>query len=112
MLLGSELPFRRVPNVPDVGHVCEGPLPRHKQRPLFKFAKKHGVSVSKQLTPETLKLLQSILDDAWESLRPYERARTTKTEIASRILKMAASGERDEVRLRLGALSGVITSPL
>jgi len=72
------------------------------------------VSVCKMdaLTTETLKVLQSVLDDTWESLRPDEKARTTKTEIASRILKMAASGERDPLRLRLGALSGVITSAL
>jgi hypothetical protein len=60
------------------------------------------------LTQETLKLLQSVLDETWDSLRPDEKARTTKTELASRLLKMAASGERDQLRLRLGALSGVI----
>jgi hypothetical protein len=63
------------------------------------------------LTQETFKLLQSVLDETWDSLRPDEKARTTKTEIASRLLKMAASGERDH-RLRLGAVSRVITFAL
>ena len=36
------------------------------------------------LSPETLKLLQSVLDEAWESLRPGERALTSKTQVAVR----------------------------
>jgi hypothetical protein len=64
------------------------------------------------LNPETLKLLQSVLEDTWDSLRPCEKARTTKTEVAVRILKLAARGERDPDRLRIEAVSGVVTSPL
>jgi hypothetical protein len=47
------------------------------------------------LSPQTLKLLQAILDEAWESLRPGERAQTSKTQVAVRILEAAAAGERD-----------------
>ena len=63
-------------------------------------------------TPETLKLLQSVLDDAWISLRPAERARTSKTQVAVRILEAASAGERDPVRLRIQAVTGVATTPL
>ena len=63
-------------------------------------------------TPETLKVLQSVLDDAWTSLRPGERARTSKTQIAVRILEAAFTGERDPARLRAQAVIGVVTSPL
>jgi hypothetical protein len=57
-------------------------------------------------SPETLKLLQSVLDDAWESLTPEKRARTTKSLVASRILEVAAAGERNPVRLRAAAKLG------
>lgn len=63
-------------------------------------------------TPETLKLLQSVLDDAWISLRPAERARTSKTQVAVRILEAASAGERDPARLRIQAVTGVVTTPL
>ena len=62
-------------------------------------------------TPETLKLLQSVLDDAWERLGPGERARTSKTQIAVRILEAASTGERDPARLRARAVTDVVTSP-
>jgi len=62
--------------------------------------------------PETIEILRSVLDDAWESLRPEERARTSKTAIAVRILDMAAAGELDPVRLRVEAVSNVITHVL
>lgn len=64
------------------------------------------------LTPDTLKLLQSVLDDAWNSLTPEERARTSKTEVAVRVLEAASAGERDPARLRIEAITGVVTSSL
>ena len=64
------------------------------------------------LAPETLKVLHVVLEDTWDSLRPDEKARTTKTEIARRILKAAAQGERNPDRLRMQATSGVVISPL
>lgn len=64
------------------------------------------------LTPDTLKLLQSVLDDAWNSLTPEERARTSKTEVAVRVLEAASAGERDPARLRIEAITGVVRSSL
>jgi len=62
--------------------------------------------------PETIEILRSVLDDAWESLRPEERACASKMAIAVRILDMAAAGELDPVRLRAEAVSNVITHAL
>jgi hypothetical protein len=72
------------------------------------ISSKHISEVRKMsaLSPETLKLLQSVLDDAWESLTAEERARTTKSLVASRILEVAAAGELDPVRLRAAAKLG------
>jgi hypothetical protein len=60
-------------------------------------------------TPETLKCLQSVLEETWESLMPEERARTSKTQVAAHILQVAAAGERDPVRLRAEAVTEVFT---
>jgi len=63
--------------------------------------------VEKQRTPfelETLSLLRQTLDDAWESLTPVQRAMTSRTLLAERILKSAAKGERNPGRLRGEAL--------
>jgi hypothetical protein len=60
-------------------------------------------------TPETLKFLQSVLEETWQSLRPEERARTSKTHVATHILQVAATGERDPVRLRAEAVTEVFT---
>jgi len=54
--------------------------------------------------PETLSLLRQTLDEAWESLTPVQRAMTSRTLLAERILKSAANGERDPERLRNEAL--------
>ncbi len=45
--------------------------------------------------PETVKLLRSVLDDAWASMGPDEKARSNKTLVAVRILEAAAAEERD-----------------
>ena len=57
--------------------------------------------------PETIKLLKAALDQAWLSLSPRQQAHTTKSYLAQRILKIAAQGERDPVRLRSCALAAV-----
>lgn len=44
---------------------------------------------------ETVALLREILEDAWASLRPGQRATMTRSLLAERILKCAADGERD-----------------
>jgi hypothetical protein len=44
---------------------------------------------------ETVALLREILEEAWASLRPGQRATLTRSLLAERILKCAAEGERD-----------------
>ena len=58
--------------------------------------------------PETLKVLRVTLDETWASLRPDERARSSKTMLAVRLLEVAAAGERDPVRLRALALTDTV----
>ena len=59
------------------------------------------------LSRETLKQLQSVLDETWSSLPPEEQARTSKTQIGARILELAAAGERDPARLRKKAIAEI-----
>ena len=54
--------------------------------------------------PETLILLQKVLDEAWETLPDGSKYKTLKSEMALHILKQAADGVRDPVRLRASAL--------
>ena len=64
------------------------------------------------LEPETLRLLQSVLEETWDTLRPDERARTSEAVVAQRITMAILAGERDEARLRIEAVSGAVTSAL
>jgi hypothetical protein len=57
---------------------------------------------------ETVTLLRDILEDTWERLTFEQRARTQKSEVALRILRLARQGERDPMRLRAGAITGAI----
>ncbi len=52
-----------------------------------------------QFDIETVLLLREVLDTAWAALPPQQRAATSKTILAERILKAAADGERDPERL-------------
>jgi hypothetical protein len=56
------------------------------------------------LDPETITLLKTTLDEAWQCLPPERQATTLKTSLAERILKSAAQGERDRGRLLNAAL--------
>ncbi len=56
---------------------------------------------------DTVLLLREALDDAWARLRPEQRATTSRTLLAERILKSAAKGERDPERLLDAALTAV-----
>jgi hypothetical protein len=62
--------------------------------------------------PNIRSLLRTILDETWETLRPEERARTSKAMVAQRLINAVAAGERDSVRLRIEAIAGVVTSTL
>ena len=70
------------------------------------------VSQMNTLPLETIKLLQTVLDETWESLRPEERSRTNKKQIAARLFEKARAGERDPLRLRIAAIDGIVTFPL
>ena len=58
--------------------------------------------------PETITVLKDVLETAWDSLPQEQRSEISKTELASRILKAAADGERDPVRLRATALISAV----
>jgi hypothetical protein len=64
------------------------------------------------LPQETIKLLQTVLDETWEALRPEERSRTSKNQIAARLFEKVRAGERDPFRLRIAAIDGIVTFPL
>ena len=54
--------------------------------------------------PEILTILRTVLDEAWEILPDGSKSQTHKSEMAQRLLKLAADGVRDPVRLRASAL--------
>jgi hypothetical protein len=56
--------------------------------------------------PETVTLLRAALDRAWASLPVCQQAKTSQSELAERILKAAAKGERDPERLRASSMLG------
>jgi hypothetical protein len=58
--------------------------------------------------PQTIGLMRNVLDDAWRRLSPEQRARLTKSDLATRILKLAAKGERDPVQLRTRAVVEIL----
>jgi hypothetical protein len=64
------------------------------------------------MPPEIIKLLQTVLDETWEALRPEERSRTSKRQIATRLFDKARAGERDPFRLRVVAVAGIVKFPL
>ena len=49
--------------------------------------------------PETVALLQRILDEGWAALPSEQQVRTSKSDLATRLLKAASTGERDPIRL-------------
>jgi hypothetical protein len=54
--------------------------------------------------PDTVALLRTTLDRAWDSLPAGQQATTSRSILAERILKAAAEGERDPDRLRARAI--------
>jgi hypothetical protein len=53
----------------------------------------------------TVALLWEVLDDAWASIEPAQKAAMVQALLAERILMAAEQGERDPVRLREAALT-------
>ena len=58
--------------------------------------------------PETVEILKRSLDDAWSQLTPDQRAQMSRSAMAERILKAAANGERDPIRLRTVAMVSIV----
>ena len=57
--------------------------------------------------PETINLMRTALENAWEQLEHDMQQRTSKVTFAERILRAASNGERDPTRLRAVALGNV-----
>jgi hypothetical protein len=66
------------------------------------------ISAGGAYDPETIILLRAALDAAWDTLSADQHSRTTKSELALRMLKLAAQGERDPIRLRTRAVIEVM----
>jgi hypothetical protein len=63
--------------------------------------------INAHFDPDTLAVLRKVLDEAWNELTPEIQAKTTRSELATHILKEAASGVRDEDYLRVSAIRRV-----
>ena len=57
--------------------------------------------------PETINLMRTALENAWEHLEYDMQQRTSKVTFAERILRADSDGERDPARLRAVALGNV-----
>jgi hypothetical protein len=58
--------------------------------------------------PATLRILQTVFEEAAAALPSDQQTQERKTLLASRILALAWSGETDPVRLRTAALLHVV----
>jgi hypothetical protein len=58
--------------------------------------------------PETVLTLDRLVDEAWQSLSAERRERTTKNDVAQRLIRRAAWGVRDPARLRAYAAMEVV----
>jgi hypothetical protein len=56
--------------------------------------------------PETLNVMRDALDEAWALLPPDRKNKFLKADMADRVLRTAAVGERDPAVLRAAALMG------
>src|SRR5438445_13104078 len=55
--------------------------------------------------PETLVILESVLDEAWASIQAQRNGNITRAALAKRILNLAVKGERNPARLLDDALA-------
>jgi hypothetical protein len=58
--------------------------------------------------PQTLVLLETAFDEAWLTLKSAGNKTVNPDELARGVLRLAAEGERDPVRLHDGALEGLL----
>ena len=65
----------------------------------------HTIRDGGSFDPETVEVLKTVLDDAWASLVPAQQARTSKSEMAVRILhKPRRAASATPAKLRTTAL--------
>lgn len=58
--------------------------------------------------PDTVQTLDRLVDETWQSMSAERRQLTTKHQLARRVIRRAASGVRDPVRLRACAAMDVV----
>jgi hypothetical protein len=58
--------------------------------------------------PQALVLLETAFDEAWLTLKSIGNTTVKPDELARSVLRLAAEGERDLVRLHDGALEGLL----
>jgi hypothetical protein len=58
--------------------------------------------------PQTLVLLEAAFDEAWLTLKSVGNKTVKPDELARAVLRLAAEGERNPVRLHDGALEGLV----
>ncbi len=58
--------------------------------------------------PETVQLLRTVLDEAWNALQPHYRDQISKLRMAEFVLRQAAGGERHPNRLRFRAIADAV----
>jgi len=68
--------------------------------------------VRNKYPPEIMDAMRSAVDEAWSLMRPEERAKSSKSLLAIRVLEAAEGGERDPDKLRAQALLHVVSSKL
>jgi hypothetical protein len=56
--------------------------------------------------PETLNVMRHALDEAWALLPEDRKNKFQKIDMADRVLRRAAAGERDPAKLQAAALVG------
>jgi hypothetical protein len=54
---------------------------------------------------ETIHLLRTVLEEAWDALQPHDRDQTSKSHLAECVLRQAAKGEHHPGRLLSRAIA-------
>jgi hypothetical protein len=54
---------------------------------------------------ETIHLLRTVLEEAWDALQPHHKDQTSKSHLAECVLRQAAKGERHPGRLLSWAIA-------
>ena len=105
--------------IPNRLGVCDYRSSRGGALPEALAMEKYLVEGEATFEPETVSMLSKVLDEAWRSLQhtgvyitSLAHAEATRENLAKRIIKMAAHGERDPISLREDALENLARSKL